>query len=154
MTCLLDDLMYIRLQCDSERNTHTPSICHPTTNGSMQSGSRLGIRTRCMPIFCTFCADLLAQSVLINKISASELSRKFIKGALLVGQSLLYYQVHLIRGGWERDGVVRSMRHYGCCADTHYGGIFAILLHPLPMPFYPTSVEICLGTGKKTRFFL
>ena len=29
--------------------------------------------------FCTFGADLHAQSVLVNKISASELSRKFIK---------------------------------------------------------------------------
>ena len=37
--------------------------------------------------FCTFRADLYAQSVLINEISASELSRKFIKSALLAGQS-------------------------------------------------------------------
>ncbi len=36
--------------------------------------------------FCTFGTDLPAQSVLINEISASELSRKFIKSALLVGQ--------------------------------------------------------------------
>ncbi len=36
--------------------------------------------------FCTFRADLYAQSVLTNKISASELSPKFInKSALLVG---------------------------------------------------------------------
>ncbi len=35
--------------------------------------------------FCTFDTDLNAQSVLINKISASELSMKFIKSALLVG---------------------------------------------------------------------
>ncbi len=35
--------------------------------------------------FCTFGADLCAQSVLINKISASELRRKLIKSALLVG---------------------------------------------------------------------
>ncbi len=35
--------------------------------------------------FCTFGTDLHAQSVLINKISASELSQKFIKSALLVG---------------------------------------------------------------------
>ncbi len=35
--------------------------------------------------FCTFGTDLYAQSVLSNKISASELSRKFIKSALLVG---------------------------------------------------------------------
>ena len=32
--------------------------------------------------FCTFGADLYAQSVLINEISASELRRKFIKSAL------------------------------------------------------------------------
>ncbi len=35
--------------------------------------------------FCTFGADLYAQSVLIDKISASELSQKFIESALLVG---------------------------------------------------------------------
>ena len=35
--------------------------------------------------FRTFRADLYAQSVLINMISAAELSRKFIKSALLVG---------------------------------------------------------------------
>ncbi len=36
--------------------------------------------------FCTFGTDLYAQSVLIDKISASEFSRKFItKSALLVG---------------------------------------------------------------------
>ena len=35
--------------------------------------------------FCTFAADLYAQSVLSNKNLASELSRKFIKSALLVG---------------------------------------------------------------------
>ncbi len=34
--------------------------------------------------FCTFRVDLFAPSVLINKISASELSQKFIKSALLV----------------------------------------------------------------------
>ncbi len=41
------------------------------------------LRTR----FCTFGADLYAQSVLGNKISASEFSRKSIEGALLVGKS-------------------------------------------------------------------
>ncbi len=35
--------------------------------------------------FCTFGGDLYAQSALTNKISASELTRKFIKSALLVG---------------------------------------------------------------------
>ncbi len=42
--------------------------------------------------FCMFGADLHAQSELINKICASELSRKFIKDALLVGYAqLLHY---------------------------------------------------------------
>ncbi len=39
--------------------------------------------------FCTLGADSYAQSVLINKISASELSRKFVKAALLVGLRVL-----------------------------------------------------------------
>ncbi len=38
--------------------------------------------------FCIFGADLHAQSVLVNKISASELSRKFIKSALFVGKEV------------------------------------------------------------------
>ena len=55
---------------------------HPTTNGGMQNGSSVyTLHTR----FCRFDADLHAQSVIIDKISASELSRKFIKSALLVG---------------------------------------------------------------------
>ena len=36
--------------------------------------------------FCTFCPNLYAQSVIINKISASELSRRLVKSALLVGR--------------------------------------------------------------------
>ncbi len=36
--------------------------------------------------FACFRADLYAQSVIINKVSASELRRKIIKSALLVGQ--------------------------------------------------------------------
>ena len=38
-----------------------------------------------MHIFARLAPILYAQSVLSNKISASELSRKFIKSALLVG---------------------------------------------------------------------
>ncbi len=61
------------------------------------------ISARSAPIF-------YAQSVLINKISASELSRKFIKSALLVGnegsqsftcRQLRYFSREL-RGGGER----------------------------------------------------
>ncbi len=35
--------------------------------------------------FCTFGADLYAQLVLINKISTSELTQKFIRSVFLVG---------------------------------------------------------------------
>ncbi len=65
--------------------THTHNNNNPTTNGGMQNW-KLGrnmytLRT----YFCTFRADSYARSVIINKISASELSRKFAKSALLVG---------------------------------------------------------------------
>ncbi len=42
---------------------------------------------------CKFGADLNAQSVIISKISALELTRKFLKSALLVGKE---------RGGGEK----------------------------------------------------
>ncbi len=68
-----------------EKKTSRERGKHPTTNGGMQkrnlSWSTNTLDTR----VCTFGADLYTQSVLINKISASELRRKFIKGALLVG---------------------------------------------------------------------
>ncbi len=58
----------------------------PTTKGGMQNGSSVGTCTHCVRVFfCTFDVDSYAQSAIINKISASELRRKFIKGALLVG---------------------------------------------------------------------
>ncbi len=53
----------------------------PTTNGGMQNGSSFGKYYTLHTRFCTF-----AQSVLRNKIYASELCRKFVKSALLVGQ--------------------------------------------------------------------
>ncbi len=45
----------------------------------MQNGSSVGM--------CTHCVHVFAGSVLSNKISASELRRKFIKSALLVGNA-------------------------------------------------------------------
>ena len=58
----------------------------PTTNGGMQNGSSVGIRTHCKHVFfCKFGANLHAGWMLTNKISALEISRKIIKGALLVG---------------------------------------------------------------------
>ena len=57
---------------------------YPTTNGGVQNGSSVGIDAHCTHVFCTI-GDLYARSVHINKISALELSRKFIKSPLLVG---------------------------------------------------------------------
>ena len=45
--------------------------------------------------FCTFGADFHAQPVLNNKISASELSEKFIKSTLLVGYSFFISHLFL-----------------------------------------------------------
>ena len=54
----------------------------------MQNGSSVGMRTRCTRVFARFAPILYAQSVLINEIPASELSRKFTKSALLAGQTV------------------------------------------------------------------
>ncbi len=57
--------------------------------------------------FCTFGTDLYAQSVLSNKISASEISQKFIKSALLVGKRCR-------RRGREKKGELgKRMRLFG-----------------------------------------
>ena len=53
----------------------------------MQNGSSVGIRTRCVHIFAHLAPICMPQSVIINKISTSELSRKSIKSALLVGNT-------------------------------------------------------------------
>ena len=54
----------------------------------MQNGSSVGIYyTQCIHVFARLAPiGMLSRSVIINKISASELSRKFIKSALLVGR--------------------------------------------------------------------
>ena len=61
------------------------------TNGGMQNKSSVEIwytvRTHCIHFLDVWRWLVYAQSVLINKISALELSRKFIKGALLVGDA-------------------------------------------------------------------
>ncbi len=52
----------------------------------MQNESSVGMCTYCITRFGKFCADLHAQSVLINNVYALELSRKLAKVVLLVGQ--------------------------------------------------------------------
>ena len=67
--------------------TSTLMYRDPTTNGGMQNGSSVGICTRCIHVFARLVPiNSHAQSVLINKFYASELSWKFIKSALLVGE--------------------------------------------------------------------
>ncbi len=50
----------------------------PAASGGRQNGSSVAMRTCCAHVFATLGADLHAQSMLINKIYASELIRKFI----------------------------------------------------------------------------
>ena len=61
----------------------------PTTKGGVQNGSCSRNIYMLHTSFFTFDADLYAQSVLTNKISASELTRKLIKSPLLVGSLLV-----------------------------------------------------------------
>ena len=49
----------------------------------MRNGSSVGMRTHCMHIFARLAPNLYAQSVLVNNISVSELSREFIKSAFV-----------------------------------------------------------------------
>ncbi len=69
---------------DCETHGGTTYTTQPPTV-ACRNGSSVGILYTLHTRLCTFGADLYAQSVLTNKNSASELSRKFIKSALLVG---------------------------------------------------------------------
>ena len=60
-------------------------LSRPTNVAGAQNGSSVEIRTRCTHVFAAFGTDLYAQSVISNEIFASEISRKLIKSALLVG---------------------------------------------------------------------
>ena len=61
-------------------------LSFPTTNGGVQNGRSVGTCTRCTHVFCTFWQRICMLSrCSVTKISASELRRKFIKSALLVG---------------------------------------------------------------------
>ena len=57
----------------------------PTTNGGTQNGSRVGICTRWVHVFALLASICMLSRCLLNRISASEISPKFIKSALLVG---------------------------------------------------------------------
>ncbi len=72
------------MKCNELLFSITNGFC-PTTNGGMQNGSSVGMCTRCTHVFARLAPICCAQSVLINKISASELSRKFITSAVSVG---------------------------------------------------------------------
>ena len=60
-------------------------VCAQPATVGCRNGSSVGIRTRCVHVFACLAPICMPRSVLINKISATELRRKFIKSALLVG---------------------------------------------------------------------
>ncbi len=62
------------------------------------------IHNACTFFFGSFGADLHAQSVLINEISAPQLRRKFTKSALLVGEA------SITAGGISCKGFLRQKR--------------------------------------------
>ncbi len=63
----------------------------------MQNGNSEYVHIAYVHDFAHLVPIFFAQSVLINKISASELSRKFIKSALLVGVSFFYFPSYYFR---------------------------------------------------------
>ncbi len=64
--------------------------------GGMQNGNSVRMFTCCTQVFARLSADLNAQSVITNKISASELTRKLIKNVLLVGCVHIVNKHHLL----------------------------------------------------------
>ncbi len=105
------------IKCCEEKEHHNPT----TNGGGTQNGSSVGICTHCMHVFCTFGTDLYAQSVLNNKISALEITRKFIKRALLVGQAnsnifwgeitaLLIFKKNVAKSGRGKINSVTNVR--------------------------------------------
>ena len=76
----------VRIFTQPEKSTTHPPT-HPPNRQRVvcQVEGSVGTCSLCTHVFARPCADLHAQSVLANKISASELSRKSIKSALLVG---------------------------------------------------------------------
>ena len=72
---------------EERKSVAAAALKHPTSNGGTQKKWKLSrnvctLRKR----FCTFWASIrMLGRRLLNKISASEISRKFIKSALLVG---------------------------------------------------------------------
>ncbi len=63
---------------------YTSTDC-PTTNGGMQNGSSVGIRTCCVHVFARSAPIFMLSRCLLTEFCASELSRKFVKSVLLVG---------------------------------------------------------------------
>ncbi len=83
----------------------TPASVHASPPPNHQrwyaKGSSVETYTHCIHVYARLVLILCAHSVLINKISASKLRRKFIKSALLVGQPTNVF--FLFWGGGERE---------------------------------------------------
>ena len=111
-----------------------------------KTGSSVGTHANCLQVFCTFGTNLCAQSVQINKISASELSRKFIKTALLVGyvqsaQRFFFpdfpFFLLLFKRGWVERGARNSSLHLAGLSFL----LPAICQPPPPPPPPPSPYE-------------
>ncbi len=75
---------------------------YPTTNGDVQNGSSVGMcSTRRTHAFARLAPICMLCRCLSNAISASELSRKFIKSALLVGYSTNYLGHTICDPDWD-----------------------------------------------------
>ncbi len=61
-------------------------LAYPTVDGGVQNGSSVGICARCVQhVLASLAPTCMLSRCSLAKISASEVSRKFIKSVLLVG---------------------------------------------------------------------
>ena len=135
-------------------------FAYPTTNAGTQNGGSVEICTQGMHVFARFAPILHARSVLSNKICASELSRKIVKGALSVGYlcrtisfsfSLWFFfrvcvcprETFGCVVGWVSSCLMTSVSNLGSdCTTQHTCGASAC---PLP----PSSLSFFCARGKK-----
>ncbi len=108
-------------------------MSYPTTNGGMQHESLVGTRTHCIHVFARLALICKPSRCLLTKISASELSRKFIKSALLVGYSTKMLHVMPLYSS--------TSMHVACYVSktSFISRDFTVLLYPAHPPTLPPT---------------
>ncbi len=124
MATLVGWLNYTRKQNGGlYSNLHPASTTQPpTVVWKMEAHLKCVPTTRCMHVFARLAPTCNAPSVLINKISASEHSRKFIKSASLVGTVSAGVRLPPSLGRWCRSFLLFLFPALPLCLLINWGG--------------------------------